>query len=175
MGDILVGRDVLGALLSFRCHFEGPGNDESNRKAEDDDEHDESNDPARNLEERKNLRRDLDQKPGDNSVGNCDSVDVAPLQLGEKLARVHCFESRVTSAPLQPGAGKPVPILISCHDTDVRCPDGLDSRLFLCRRLIGFILANSTLSHVLSATMPVKKTASARLPPLESFPTRNRT
>ena len=44
--------------------------------------------------------------------------------------------------------------------------------IFLGGRLAGFILANSTLSHVLSAAIPAKKTASARLPPLEIFPTR---
>ncbi|TMP90529.1 MAG: hypothetical protein E6L08_13085 [Verrucomicrobia bacterium] len=85
MGDILVRRDLLGALHPFRCHFEGPGNDESDWKTEDDDEHDEFNDPIRNLEEWKNLRGDLDQKPGDNAVSNCDPVDVAPLQLVEKV------------------------------------------------------------------------------------------
>jgi hypothetical protein len=45
----------------------------------------------------------------------------------------------------------------------------------LRERLAGFILANSTLSHVLSAAMPAKKTANARLPPLETFPTRQKT
>ena len=42
----------------------------------------------------------------------------------------------------------------------------------LRERLAGFILANSTLSHVLSAATPAKKAANARLPPLEIFPTR---
>src|SRR6266403_1787970 len=125
MGDILVRRDVLGALHPLRCHFKSPGNDESDRKTQGNDQHDESNDPIRNLEEWKNLRRDLDQEPSDNAVSNCNSVNVAPLQLGEKLARVHCFESRGTSAPLQTGAGKPTPILISYHETDLCCLDGL--------------------------------------------------
>src|SRR5260370_11638050 len=47
--------------------------------------------------------------------------------------------------------------------------------IFLGGRLAGFILANSTLSHVLSAAMPAKKTTNATLQPLETFPTRNRT
>ena len=68
---------------------------ESDRKTEDTDEHDESNDPIRNLEEWKNLRGDLDQKPGDNAVSNCDPVDVATLQLGQKGARVHFLPSQV--------------------------------------------------------------------------------
>ena len=65
------------------------------RKTEDTDEHDESNDPIRNFEEWKNLRGDLDQKPGDNAVSNCDPVDVATLQLSQKGARVHFLPSQV--------------------------------------------------------------------------------
>ena len=49
----------------------------------------------------------------------------------------------------------------------VRCCQGSHTRkLFECvvlrERLAGFILANSTLSHVLSPAMPAKKTANAR-------------
>ena len=61
----------------------------------------------------------------------------------------------------------------------IRCCQGfhtskLVASVVLRGRLAGLILAKSTLSHVLSAAMPIKKTTSARLPPLETFPTRNR-
>ena len=35
------------------------------------------------------LGGDLDQEPGDNSVSNCDPVNVASLQLAEKVLQIH--------------------------------------------------------------------------------------
>jgi hypothetical protein len=42
------------------------------------------------------LGGDLNQEPGDNSVSDCDPVDVASLQFGKKVARVHSWPGRVT-------------------------------------------------------------------------------
>ena len=53
--------------------------------------HDEPDDKIRNLEEGKDLRGYLDQKPRDNSVSNGDAIYVAPLEFGKKAVRVHDF------------------------------------------------------------------------------------
>src|SRR5205809_1656885 len=124
MRDVLGRRNVLGALYPLRCHFKSPGNDESDRKTEDDYENDKPDRPIRNLEERKNLRGDLDQEPGDNRVSNCNPVDVAPLQLGEKVARVHSFQSQVTFGPVHRGVSEPTYIFfVSCRHSDLLAPE----------------------------------------------------
>src|SRR4029077_1420748 len=94
--DILVRRYIGGTLEAFWRHFKSPGNDESGGKTEDRKQHHKPNDPIGNFEEWKNLGGDLDQEPGDNSVSDCDPVDVASLQFGKKVARIHSWPSRVT-------------------------------------------------------------------------------
>ena len=44
----------------------------------------EPNRPVRDFQERKYLRRDLSDQPADDSVGDRDFVNVAPLQLGKE-------------------------------------------------------------------------------------------
>jgi hypothetical protein len=150
--------------LSHWESFRRPCNNLRDRKTEDDDQHDESNDPIRNLEEWKNLRGDLDQKLGDNPVRNCDPVNVTPLQFAEKVVRVHFFPSQVTTVPFRRGVGELTRIvLVSCHDF-VSLAVALEACLFVNRKL----------SHRLSAMMPTKKATSAPLS-LETLPTRNRT
>ena len=54
-----------------------------------------------NLEEGKNLTCDLHQQPRNDSIGNRNLVNVAPLQLSEEVFRVHSArldEALVTTA-----------------------------------------------------------------------------
>ena len=37
----------------------------------------------------RDLRRDLDQQPSHDNVGNCDVVNTTPFQFSEKGARIH--------------------------------------------------------------------------------------
>src|SRR6266567_4090342 len=75
----------LRPLQSLRREFEGPCDDERDRKTDHDEQDDEPNSPIRNLKKRKNLRRDLNKQPGDNRVSNRNFVNVAALQFGEKV------------------------------------------------------------------------------------------
>src|SRR5262249_7219002 len=51
--------------------------------------------PIRNVQEGKNLRGDLDQQPADDGIRDCNLVNVAPLEFGEDVPRIHgCFSSQ---------------------------------------------------------------------------------
>ena len=45
--------------------------------------------PIRNFEERKDLRRDLNQQPRHHRIRDCNLVNVAPLQFGEEVVDLH--------------------------------------------------------------------------------------
>ena len=49
-----------------------------------------SHGPIGNFKKRKDLRRDLDQQPANDCVSDRDLVNIAPLQFGEEVAKVHC-------------------------------------------------------------------------------------
>src|SRR6476620_9169786 len=74
---------------SFRCEFKSPRDDECDWKANRNDRDNQSHNPIWNLEEWKNLRRDLDHKPADNPVCDGNLVNIAPLQLGEEVGGFH--------------------------------------------------------------------------------------
>jgi hypothetical protein len=77
-------RDIFRALDSFGRELEGPGDNERDGKSNYDREHDQPHRPTRDLKERENLRRDLDEQPRHNRISDGNLVDVAPLQLGEE-------------------------------------------------------------------------------------------
>ena len=86
--------------------------------------------PIWNFEEWKNLGGDLNQEPGDNSVSDCDPVDVAPLQLSRKVARIHFLPSQVKAILFEVGVGRNsgAGVLVSCHDfPEFLCIDALGS------------------------------------------------
>src|SRR6516165_9818766 len=60
--------DVLRPLNSLRCDFKRPCDNERHWKPDRDEGDDQSDDPIWNLEEGKNLRCDLNEKPTDNRV-----------------------------------------------------------------------------------------------------------
>src|SRR5437870_8994133 len=79
----------LGSLQSFRRELKCPRNYQRDRKSEDKEQNDEPHCPVGNLEEGKNLARDLHEQPRNHPIGDRNFVNVAPLQLGEKIARIH--------------------------------------------------------------------------------------
>ena len=92
--DRFRGRHLVGALEPFGRPLKDPRDDHGHRKTEQEDDNDKANGPIRNVEEGKDLRRDLDQEPGDDAVSRGRAIDIAPPELSEKVARVHgCFPS----------------------------------------------------------------------------------
>lgn len=84
-----VRRHLLGAFQAFRSQFEYPRENERDRKTECDQQNNQPHDPIRNCEKGEYLGRDLDEEPRDNRIGDGHSIDVAPLELGEEVLRVH--------------------------------------------------------------------------------------
>src|SRR5207302_8571035 len=78
----------------------------SDWETEDSGQHDKPDHPVRNLEEWKNLRGDLDQKPCSNAVSDCRPIDVAPFQFGKKVSRVHSFPTTPFLISYNNGRGK---------------------------------------------------------------------
>src|SRR6478752_3867378 len=62
--------DIFRSLDSFRRQFKCPGDNERDWESDRNHYDDQSHDPVRNLQERKDLRRNLDYKPADNGVGH---------------------------------------------------------------------------------------------------------
>src|SRR4030095_2035050 len=82
--------DIFRALNSFRRQLKSPGQDQRNWKTNYEEQHHQAHSPTRDIEEWKNLARDLHQQPCDDRVGDRNLVDVASFQLGEEISRVHC-------------------------------------------------------------------------------------
>src|SRR5439155_10407240 len=59
------------------------------RKSDDDECDDQPHHPVRNFQERKNLRRNLNEQPSNNGIRDRNFVNVAPLQLGEEIVLIH--------------------------------------------------------------------------------------
>src|SRR5213596_30333 len=85
----MLGVGCFGALQALRRELERPRNYQGDRKANDDHQHNKSDDPVRNLKKRENLRRDLDKQPSNNPVSNRDLVNIAPLQFSEEIPEIH--------------------------------------------------------------------------------------
>src|SRR6266516_6571103 len=81
--------DIFRTLQAFWRQLEGPRDHEGNGKTNHNEHYHQPDGPIRNLEERENLRRYLHQQPGDDCVGDCDFVNIAPLQLAEEVFRIH--------------------------------------------------------------------------------------
>src|SRR5882724_4777517 len=86
---------ILGAFDSLRRELECPCNNQCDRKTKRGEKNNKSNHPIRNFQERKNLCRDLNQKPADDGIRDGHLVRVAPLQLRKDIPRIHgCFSSQ---------------------------------------------------------------------------------
>ena len=86
---------VLGAPDSLRSQIEYPRQRESDWKTQHQHEHNQAHRPIWNFEERKNLRCNLNEQPGGDSVGNGNAMDLAALQFGKK--RFHAISSSIPS------------------------------------------------------------------------------
>jgi hypothetical protein len=85
--DRFVRLNVFRSLDAFWGQLECPCQNQSDGKANHDDEHNEPHRPIWNFEKWKDLRRDLDEQPCDDCVSDGDFVNVAPLQLSEEFLR----------------------------------------------------------------------------------------
>src|SRR5205085_1116019 len=79
----------FGALNSVRGDLEHPGQNKRDWQTENNEQNNQSNDPVRNVEDWKNLRDSLRERPAGDNVSDRDLVNIAPLQLGEKIPAVH--------------------------------------------------------------------------------------
>src|SRR2546421_190344 len=82
-------RHVFGAFNAFRSDFERPCQNEGHGKSKDKKKDHPADRPARNLEERKDLRDNLDQHPADDGIGDGNAINVPPLQFAQEPAPVH--------------------------------------------------------------------------------------
>src|SRR5947207_12346287 len=67
------------AFDPFGRRFKCPCNDQCDRKTDDQKQNYQTNCPIGNLEKRKDLRRNLDEQPRDDSINDRNFVNVAPL------------------------------------------------------------------------------------------------
>src|SRR5207247_8357564 len=73
---------------SFRRYLKHPAKNKRNRQTENDEQDNQSNDPVRNVEDRKNLRDALREGPTRDDIRDRNLVNVAPLQLGKEVDRL---------------------------------------------------------------------------------------
>ena len=92
------GRGVsgFGSLQPFRGEFKSPRNDKGDWKADDNQENNQPNDPIRDLEEWKDLRRYLDEEPTDHRICDGDFVNIASLQFREKNLQIQRLVSKAS-------------------------------------------------------------------------------
>ncbi len=83
----LAAIDVLLSLEAFRRHLEGPGKQQREGQAQQDDDDESLQDPLRCTEVLEGKLRDLGEQPADHDVGNPYAYDIATLQFFEKR---HC-------------------------------------------------------------------------------------
>ena len=79
------------AFDPFGCHFKCPCDDERYRKTDDEEENYQAHHPVGDFEKWKNLAGNLHQQPRHDRIRDCHFVNVAPLQLCEKIRFVHDF------------------------------------------------------------------------------------
>src|SRR6266446_9564945 len=82
---------------SFRRYLKHPAKNKRNRQTDYDEQNNQSDNPVRNVEDRKNLRDALREGPTRDDVSNADLVNVAPLQLGQEIALIHFAVCRPTT------------------------------------------------------------------------------
>src|SRR4029077_16756006 len=81
--------DIFRSLDPCRRQFKCPGDNERDWESDRDADDHQSHDPIWNLEEWKDLRRDLNYQPTDNRVRHGNLVDIPPLQLSEEVGGFH--------------------------------------------------------------------------------------
>src|SRR6266403_6299473 len=81
--------DIFRALDAFRRELERPRDDQRDGEADRDQHDHQPYDPIWNLQERENLRGNLNQEPADDRVSDRYLVNVPPLQLSKEFSRIH--------------------------------------------------------------------------------------
>src|SRR6266550_312083 len=79
-------RNPWGGLNSLRRHVVSPGEDERDRKTDQQKHDDETQRPARQLPCRNNRRTNLNDEPRSNDISGRDAINFPPLQLLEEAA-----------------------------------------------------------------------------------------
>src|SRR5207244_7385954 len=83
--------DISSALDPFRSQFEGPGQNQSNRKPKQSQRYHRGRDCIRKMKSGNDCRCDLHDQPADDCVSHRDFINVPPLELGKEIARLHSF------------------------------------------------------------------------------------
>ncbi len=100
-GDGLAAVHVLFLLQPFRRQFEGPGEDQRQREADDQHHQDGLDHPARRVEALQHEVGHLCQQPGRDQVHDADADDVAAFQFLEESALLtHAFNGSRPSSDL---------------------------------------------------------------------------
>ena len=89
--DRLSAIEIFFALDPFRGDLERPSHSDGDGKTDDRSEDNQAHRPIRDVEKRKDLRRDLNQEPADDDIGHGHVVNAAPFQFGEEGLVVHRF------------------------------------------------------------------------------------
>ena len=89
VGEFRGRRDALCPLHPFGRHFKRPRQQQRDRKTESHSRDEHLHHPRRRLEVGNKNRASLNKQPRHHGVGDGYLVDVAPLQLGEKVFRMH--------------------------------------------------------------------------------------
>ena len=89
MGDRCVRINFRLAHNSFGRDLERPGKRQRNREPNNKNKDDNLHRPLRRIERGKENRCCLNREPRDHSVSDRHLVNVAPLQLGEKVVDLH--------------------------------------------------------------------------------------
>src|SRR4051794_21717980 len=82
---------------SIRRYLKHPAKNKRNRQTNNDEHNNQTNYPIRNVEDRKDLRDALGERPTRDDVRDSNLVNIAPLQLGEEVIDVHCVSRKIFS------------------------------------------------------------------------------
>ena len=85
---------IFRPLEAFGRQFKCPGENERDRKTDDNQQNDQANYPIWNIENRKHLRDSLGEGPAGDDVSDRDFLNVAPLQFGEEVIDLHCVSRK---------------------------------------------------------------------------------
>jgi hypothetical protein len=102
----------LCSLQSFWRQLKRPSDYQRDWKPDDNYENNQPDYPVGDFEKRKDLGRNLNQQPCDDCVCDRNFVNIAPLQLREKVVRIH--SARLDQALVTPT------ILLGCAQLEKR-------------------------------------------------------
>src|SRR5262249_60431268 len=145
MRDRFSSFDLGLAFYSFGSDLKCPREHQRHRKSGNQHQDPQPYRPVWNFEERKNLCRDLDQQPRCHGVRDRCFVNIAPLELGEKVVDLHFEDARDSRA----GTSFLCPATVGIASaTSVRLiPSGVASNAHAITSAIGNPIAISTITR----------------------------